>query len=106
MLKVEELKPGGYDMCGHLPDFFSEYDPRSAKEQINDNYRHGGGWHPMERWTFDIVSKRIKYPGDPEMYPVAKMTLHEGKEEIFVYPHAWVVVSQPAEGTWEIARCD
>jgi hypothetical protein len=104
MLKVTELRRGGYDMCGMIPEFLSEYNERSAREQLDQAYRHGGGWRPMKGWNFEPESKAIKYPGDPEMYPVAMMELHE-KEMIYVYPHAWVVIVQP-DGSFEIARMD
>jgi hypothetical protein len=33
---------------GLLPDFIDQNDPRSAREQFDANYGHGGGWHPID----------------------------------------------------------
>ena len=95
------MKPG-VDL-GYLPEFLSEDDPRSAKEQINQNYKHGGGWSPLDGWVFDPSNMSIKYPGDPALKPLAAAVLH--KEKLYFYPHAWLAIVQ-SDGTYEIARID
>jgi hypothetical protein len=85
-----------------IPSFLDEGDPRPAAEQFDANYQHGGGWRPMEGWTFKDDGS-IKYPDDPAHHPVAAIPFR--KEVIFIYPDAWVCISQE-DGTFEIARMD
>lgn len=88
---------------GFIPSFLSEADPRPAREQLDSNYRHGGGWRPFDGFTFDPVTRTIQYPGDPLFHPLAVTKLRE--ELIYVFPHAWVLILQQ-DGTWEISRMD
>jgi hypothetical protein len=91
-------------MLGYIPGFIHEDDPRPAKEQLNANYAHGGGWFPMTGFiVVDRDSMKLKYPGDPAMTPLYSAKLRE--EEIYVYSHAWVVIVQK-DGSWEMARMD
>lgn len=89
------------DTLGFIPAFFSEEDPRPAKEQINDAYI--SGWQPMEGFHMDVATKALTYPGDPEMPPLAESMLRD--ERIYVYECAWVVIMQP-DNSWEAARID
>jgi hypothetical protein len=93
------------DLLGFIPDFILEMDPRPAREQINDRYAHGGGWHPFGKgeWVYDPASGSIKYPGDPAYLPVAKGQLRD--ETILVYKHAWVCIVQK-DGSFEVSRMD
>lgn len=91
------------DIVGYIPTFLSESDPRSAKEQIDTAYAHGGGWEPFNGFTMDKETGTITYPGDPPMKPAAIAKLHD--ETIVVYPYAWVAIFQK-DGSYEIARID
>lgn len=103
MIKFKMLHPRmTEDALGFLPDFLSERDPRSAREQIDTNYRHGGGWSPMPKWQLR-PDNSIRYPGDEILQPLASAKLRD--EEIFFYNHAWVCIKQP-DGSFEVARCD
>lgn len=88
---------------GFLPSFLSEDDPRPAREQIHDNYRHGGGWRPFKGFKFDPGNLSITYPDDPPQYPLATVKLRE--EFLIFYPHAWLLIMQPS-GKYEISRVD
>lgn len=103
MVKVTLLHKHGMDLVGFIPTFLSENDPRPAREQFNTGYIHGGGWRPFDKFAFNPQSLALKYPGDPPMQPVAKMTLRD--EQIYVYPYAWVLILQK-DGSHEIARMD
>lgn len=104
MLDWVVLHPRGLDMLGYIPGFVSEDDPRPVKEQFQTAYAHGGGWNPMQGWeVVDDRIKKIKYPGDPALEPVAMADCRE--ELICVYPHAWVGIFQK-DGSFEIARLD
>lgn len=89
------------DMLGLIPDFLSTDNPRSAREQIDANYRHGGGWRPFK--GFKMTARGIEYPGDPPMPLLAEASLRN--ETIRIYDCAWVAIVQP-DGTYEIARLD
>jgi len=87
---------------GLLPEFLDPNDPRPAKEQIDSNYSHGGGWRPLK--GFEINSQnRIVYPGDPPLRPVAVAKLR--KELIIVHEMDWVAIIQP-DRSFEVARID
>jgi hypothetical protein len=103
------------DDMGFFPGFVSDRDPRPAREQINDNYRHGGGWSPiyMERWKLldkeRLVLKYVtppEYPGDegdPPIEPLCELRMRD--ERIIMYPHSVFAIFQP-DGSFEVARCD
>ena len=88
---------------GFLPGFISEDNPKPAREQIDDNYRHGGGWNAFRGHTFNPETYAISYPGDPPLRPLARTRLRD--EVIYFYPYAWVLILQ-ADGSYEIARVD
>lgn len=92
-------------MLGLIPSFLSPNNPAPAKEQIDANYQHGGGWRKMEKWKYDPKTKAITYPGDesrPE-HLLAEARLRD--ELILIYTHAWVCIVQP-DGYFEVARVD
>jgi hypothetical protein len=104
MLTPKLLHPKAtYEMLGYIPDFLSELDPDRAVAQLDKSYKHGGGWVPFQGFTFDPVSKSIKYPGDPAYPAIAEFTLRD--EKIYMYPHAWVLVLQ-TDGSYVVARMD
>lgn len=86
---------------GFIPYFFSNGDPRPAREQIDSNYQHGGGWRPFK--GFKMGERGITYPGDPMMPLLAEAKL--GKETIRIYDCAWVAIVQE-DGSFEISRID
>jgi hypothetical protein len=90
-----------FDMLGFLPDMLNERDPRPAREQLDHNYRHGGGWHPFQghRMTADS----LVYPGDPPMPLLAEARLRD--EIIRFYSCSWVAIVQP-DGSYEVCRMD
>jgi hypothetical protein len=104
MITVRLLHMNGLDMVGFIPSFLDEDDPRPAREQLDAHYGHGGGWRPMQGWDYNFHNRTLRYPGDPEMGPIAEMWLR--KEMILVYPHAWVAIVQPDGVSVEIARMD
>jgi hypothetical protein len=96
------------EMLGFLPHFLNPDDPRSATEQLDANYQHGGGWHPLKGWKFDRETHAIQYCDDEvrcdEPYlPVAMSVLHG--DVVYFYPDAWVAVLK-ASGAVEVARMD
>lgn len=98
------LQPGiTTDHLGYLPSFFSEQDPRPAGVQLNENYAHGGGWNPLAGWRMNPISRRIQYPGDPSLEPLAMAMVHN--ERLFFYDCAILCIVQP-DGSFECGRVD
>jgi hypothetical protein len=103
--------PGGVEMIGFIPSFLDLNDPRSAKEQFNERYAHGGGWDPFQTGNiadepgrkFIVKANSLDYPGDPPMRIIAEAKLRD--EVIRVYDCAWVAIIQP-NGDYEICRMD
>lgn len=102
-MEIKYLHKNAEIFLGIIPSFLSD-NGRPAKEQLHDNYAHGGGWDPMKGWTRDTADNGLSYPGDDEkLLPVAEITL--GEEKIYVYRHAWVMILQPT-GEFEVSRMD
>jgi hypothetical protein len=92
----------GYN-TGPLPDWLDEKDPRSAAEQINEHYAHGGGWQPFQGHTFNTERQTLDYPGAPPMRACAAMRLRH--ELIVMFEFDWVMIRQ-RDGSYEICRMD
>jgi len=90
------------EMLGFIPEFLDENDPRPAKEQLDSNYGHGGGWRSQPGFTM-LPNGDLKYPGDPPFAMLAETQLRD--EVIRVYNYAWVAIVQP-DGTFEVCRMD
>ena len=90
------------DALGFIPSFLDERNPRSAREQIDDNYRHGGGWRSFKGHTM-LPNGNLSYPGDPITQLLAETKLRD--EVIRFYEHSWVAIIQP-DGSYDIARID
>lgn len=107
---------------GLIPDFLSDHDPRSAAEQFNESYAHGGGWSSFGKgqWKLQLpllpeseawyAEARLIYPGDPAFKCVAHTVLHYGKdtaELVLVFPYGpWVVVKKFTSDEFDVARMD
>jgi len=90
------------EMLGYVPDFLNDQDPRPAKEQIDANYGHGGGWNSFPGFTM-LPNGSLSYPGDPPIPVLAETKLRD--ETIRFYEHAWLAIIQP-DGSYEISRVD
>lgn len=106
------------DHLGLIPDFFLDSDPRPAVEQINDRYRHGGGWYDLKvgRGGFKLLANgALKYPEDPALPALAEATLHGAenrvypdgveRERIVIHTGGFVSIHQP-DGSFRVARLD
>lgn len=102
MIEFELLHPRmTKEALGNIPYFFSEADPRPAREQINEAYVFGG-WQPFKGFKM-VEDFGLKFPNDPVMKPVAVAKLRD--ETINFYQWAWVSIVQP-DGSFEVARID
>jgi hypothetical protein len=79
-------------------------DRRSAKEQLDEGYQHGGGWRPQEGFKFDKHTGAMTYPGDPPFKPRAAIKLRH--ELVVLYPFDYVAIMPDDKSTFEICRMD
>jgi len=93
------------EILGFLPVIFDAKDPRSAKEQAEDRYAHGGGWHSFKGFDFDALDASITYPGDPPKHPLATAHLPLSDELVVIYEESWVAILQ-RDGSIDICRMD
>lgn len=97
------LRPGfNTDYLGMLPDIFRAYDPRPAREQIEDRYAHGGGFlvAPGD-WTMtygrdagEIPWAELHFPGDPPLKEIARLEL-SATETLVLFDCAFVAIVGP-----------
>lgn len=108
---VEWKSHNGYNLRNigpFLQMILIDADQRPAKQQINERYRHGGGWHAMKGWKLHLDKHNLEltsitYPGDPPQYPLASAMLNA--ELVILFPHDFLAVVQP-NGNFEISRID
>lgn len=89
-------------MLGFIPCFLREDDPRPAREQIDANYQHGGGWDPQPKFTL-LPDGRLSYPDDPPLALLAETRLRD--EIIRFYDCSYLAIVQP-DGSFEACRLD
>lgn len=87
---------------GFVPLFFSESDPRPAREQVHEAYAHGGGWHPFNGFRM-LSNGDMQYLGDPPTRLIAEARLRD--EVLRFYDSAWFAIVQP-DGSFEVSRLD
>jgi hypothetical protein len=103
IVQWELLHPRMTDQhLGYLAWMLNDENPAKAVVQLDQGYRHGGGWHPFNGHTLNDDNS-LSYPGDPDMRPVAQAKLRD--ELILLYPHDWVAVIQP-DRSFEVCRMD
>lgn len=91
-----------FESLGFLPLMFDERDPRSAAEQLNANYAHGGGYDPQPGFTM-AKDGTLTYPGDPPMPPLAVAELHD--ELLMFYECEYLAIVQN-DGSFAVTRVD
>jgi hypothetical protein len=89
-------------MLGFIPAMLSAIDPRPAKEQINANYAHGGGWRSFAGFVM-LPNGNMQYPEDEPTVLLAETALRN--ETIRFYDGAWLAIIQPS-GEFEVCRID
>jgi hypothetical protein len=103
MMTWELLHPGMTpEHLGLLPLMLDESDPRPAKDQFNERYGHGGGWHPMKGFKLH-ENNSLTYPGDPPLKPLAQLQFRN--ELIVFYDHAFVAIIHQ-DRSFEVCRMD
>lgn len=78
--------------CGLLPQFAIGPNA-SVADNMEHNYQYHNGWTVGGEASIDERGV-WSYPGDPDMYPIAKIVGDEEvKETVYIYPHAIVGVA-------------
>lgn len=90
------------ESLGMIPSFLSLDDPDSAVKQLDKNYQHGGGWHPLKGMRADDKA-HLHYPGDPPYKPIGVLEFRD--ELVVVYECSLVAVFQ-RDGSFEVSRMD
>ena len=75
---------------------------RTAAQQLDDGYGHGGGWRPFNGFKM-LENGNMKYTGDPETQLLWEAQFND--ETIRVYENAWFAVVQK-DGSFEVCRMD
>jgi hypothetical protein len=94
-------------VAGILPDLLSPLDPRSAAEQLQETYAHGGGWSPFARFALHDWQQpgqaTLAYPEDPPMREISRAKLRD--ETLILFECEWLAIVQP-DGRFEVSRVD
>jgi hypothetical protein len=89
---------------GFLPDILLADDPRSVKDQLEDRYRHGGGWRPIEGMRMNPENWVMRFPGDPPFKPAAMTKINN--EMVIFYPQCSLLAVIQKDGKFEVCRVD
>ena len=91
---------------GWLPIIFQEGDPRTAQEQADDRYSHGGGWMPFEGFKLGNSgsSLNLVYEGDRPMNELARANFRD--QTLVLFEGSWIGLIE-ADGTLaSVSRMD
>lgn len=103
MIICQLLHPNAtLDDVGFIPHWLDVDDARPARDQLDSNYQHGGGWRPFKGFVM-AKDGSIKYPGDDPLAPLA--CIHLRDELIIIYECGFVAIRQ-TDRSYEIARMD
>lgn len=92
------------DVLGLLPEIITDKDSRPVREQIEDRYAHGGGWKPMEGFTFDPMSATLTYKDGEQMLALAYAAVRN--EVVVLYESAILLVFNRTDNTYDVIRID
>jgi hypothetical protein len=88
---------------GFLPDILLNDDKRSVKDQLEDRYRHGGGWRPIPGLTM-TPSRTLRFPGDPPYRPSAITKINH--ELVIFYRQASLLAVVQPDKSFTVVRVD
>lgn len=91
------------DEVGLIASFFDPSSEKRAAQQADENYAHGGGWHPQDGYELTEEGVLIyRDDGDP-LHPLAVAQIRS--ETVRVYHYGFVSIAQ-ADGSFEVSRMD
>lgn len=95
--------------AGYLPQIFLEDDPRTAQEQANTNYAHGGGWRSFMGRGFELGGRakgqfNLRFSSDPALREVSRTRFHD--QTLVLFESSWVAIVDANENLVDVARMD
>jgi hypothetical protein len=90
------------DRLGLLLDILSASDRRPVKEQLEDRYRHGGGWRPIQ--GFRMQKNRTLLTDDASYRPAAAADVNG--ELVIFYKNCSLLAVIQQDGKFEVTRVD
>jgi hypothetical protein len=88
---------------GFLTDIVLASDKRPVKEQLEDRYRHGGGFRPIHGFKMK-PNKILVFPGDPPFKPSAGAVIND--EIVVFYRNCSLLAIIQKDGSFEVTRVD
>lgn len=88
---------------GHLPLIFRTGDPRSAREQVEARYQHGGGYRVIPGFTVLLHGVALIYPGnggrnsEDEIYAAIGKTVLDSGETVTLFERGFVLIYTPGK---------
>jgi hypothetical protein len=112
MLAITLYNGANPEMLGMLPQIFGvvEHEGKTAKEMVNLEYGHGGGWHPFggDKWSIQhLLGQDVLSYGtddDAEAYRIVA-SWKVGDETVRLWEGSWVSITQK-DGAFEVSRMD
>ena len=102
--------------AGFLPTFFNEDDPRSAVEQLDEAYQHGGGVSPLQNTTVfnsekegdsRLVFTFPVYGGGDEVESYEEISRGTMRDQtIILYDYDFVAIIGPKPEDLVVCRVD
>lgn len=85
-------------------------DSRSAREQIDDRYGHGGGFRSSPG-TWQLIlgapgEALLTYVGDPPFRELSRSSLPHSKELLVLFEHDFLVIFQGSDLSFDVCRVD
>lgn len=93
------------EALGFLPGFIVPGLDMPIKEQLEANYPGGVNWMEFHNDTSDFVAGLFLYKGDPDQYPLWKLSCPESSTRLYQYPNGIVVRIEP-DGKMQWTRMD
>src|SRR5882724_11130740 len=104
MIDVRLLSPDvTLEDLGRIYGMLDLTNPAPARDQLNANYQHGGGWRPFDDKFTLGDDDSLGYPDDEPLHPIAEIRLRA--ERIIIYESNFVAIVQP-DRSFEVCRMD
>lgn len=93
---------------GFIPGWLHADNAAPLSAQIDQNYKHGGGWYSCRKFWggIDEDGQLLSKPEDGEApLPLIASVQHPNGQKLHFYPHEMVAVIFP-DGSFDLARID
>ena len=93
--------------AGHLPQIIINRDARSAQEQVNARYQHGGGWRSVEGFKLGwprADEYSLNYEGEEPLREVSRALFH-GTQVLVLFKYSYLAIVE-ADKLIDVSRID